>query len=541
MVSVYGKYRPTSAIGTLVLTSIVTSLLLPAIASAAASQTPSLRIKRVTNAVGVSTSPSATATKIVYEDSRNGHVEIYLYDSATDTERRITDSVSAKGGPSLSGSNIVWSDGRNGLPSDNDLYAYNLDSRSTTRLSKALGSQQTAHVDGRRVVYSDFRNGNWDVYLYDFTARREFQITHNLADQRMPRISGNNVVWDDSRNGGRDIYAYNIATKREKRISPLQGDDYRPDISGSGVVWASNANGNLDIYYHNLSTGQSRRLTYSTTNQTEPRISGSRVVWRDYRSSASAADIVLHDLPTKVTRSVAAHAADQSRPDIDGNRIAWVDSRNGNEEIYTATFPASTLTMTANASTVTYGQKVTFRGRIANASGDPIPNRLVTLERSYDGKNWHSAGSYKDSDGLLERSIAPSRRSWYRFRFAGDAYYASSTSSIYSVTVTPVVTTPKFSKSAVPGRTFTVRGYLKPRHTANSKTISLKIYRWKSGGSWTYYKSVRATNSNYNGYTKYSARLKLAKGYAYYFVAKHPADSRHLSAKSPSSKVLNFR
>jgi beta propeller repeat protein len=59
-------------------------------------------------------------------------------------------------------------------------------------------------------VWTDDRNGNWDIYGYDLSTKEEFQITTDESDQRFPAIYGSTVVWQDERNGNSDIYGVDL-------------------------------------------------------------------------------------------------------------------------------------------------------------------------------------------------------------------------------------------------------------------------------------------------------------------------------------------
>lgn len=82
------------------------------------------------------------------------------------------------------------------------------------------------------------------------------------------------------------------------------------------------------------------------------------------------------------------------------------------------------------------------------------------------------------------------------------------------------------------GRSYTVYGYLKPRHTAG--TYPARIYMWRktSTGKWKSYGYTIAKASDYSTYTKYSKSIKLPKTGKWRLRAYAPADYGHVAAWS---------
>ena len=75
----------------------------------------------------------------------------------------------------------------------------------------------------------------------------ETRITTNESEQSYPAIYENKIVWTDKRNGNWDIYMYDISTSKEKRITTDESEQSYPVIYGNRIVWTDNRNGNYDI------------------------------------------------------------------------------------------------------------------------------------------------------------------------------------------------------------------------------------------------------------------------------------------------------
>ncbi|WP_214084203.1 PKD domain-containing protein [Methanoculleus sp.] len=76
-------------------------------------------------------------------------------------------------------------------------------------LSRALdvfpNNLSHADISGNRIVYSDYRNGNWDIFLFNHTSGREYQLTNDSYDQMNPTISCDLVAWYDNSTGVWDL------------------------------------------------------------------------------------------------------------------------------------------------------------------------------------------------------------------------------------------------------------------------------------------------------------------------------------------------
>ncbi|MDD4619748.1 MAG: cell surface protein, partial [Methanosarcina sp.] len=220
---------------------------------------------------------SIYGNRIVWEDYRSDHPDIYMYDISTSTETRITtsesvdDPVAGTYNPVIYGDRIVWEDYRNG---NNDIYMATLtwaeepplDDSNETQVTTS-GSAGGPSIYGNRIVYSSTRNGNTDVYMYDRSTKKETQITSSPDHQTHPAIYENKIVWQDD--GGEDdgwvnhgIFMYDISTKKKMRISPTELA-YDPAIYGNRIVYSSTRSGNTDVYMYDLSTSKETQITSS--------------------------------------------------------------------------------------------------------------------------------------------------------------------------------------------------------------------------------------------------------------------------------------
>jgi len=115
--------------------------------------------------------------------------------------------------------------------------------------------------------------------------------------------------------------------------------------------------------------------------------------------------------------------------------------------------------------------------------------------------------------GAVRREYSTSVRAGYVTRTdpaAGIQAFVGDTVNIYISLgkPSPWVGTPKAPLTMRKSRSYTIYGFLKPRHPAKSSPVL--IYKWKKTRSgWRPYGYVYATASNYYSYTKYSKSMSL--------------------------------
>lgn len=177
-----------------------------------------------------------------------------------------------------------------------------------------------------------------------------------------------------------------------------------------------------------------------------------------------------------------------------------------------AVYGTSRVALSPIPPTIGYLSSTKIQAQSAEAE---LPVSRSRLEVSYDdGKHWSSLGSFtsRSSDGYLVKSVKLARNCLLRARVLASSTRLGSTSSSVAIAVRASLTTPSTAKTQRYHHSYSISGYLKPRHTSGSKTVSARCYRFESG-EWVYHKSVSLHVRNHSSYSRYSGSIRLtAKG-----------------------------
>jgi beta propeller repeat protein len=213
-----------------------------------------------------SVDPVVSGSLVVWEDSRDGNMEIYAKNLETGEERRITDAPGIDEKPAVSGTTIVWQ--------HVDMIDYNTNdyryavmtygwSSGTTMAVSGTSPEWIASPDvwGSRIVWQQFNTAtnSYDLMMRDMPSG----ATHVLAlpgDQRNPHVSGDFVSFDDFADTYR-VKLWYLPTDQVFEVGPATSYPYgrylsdieMTDATSGRVVYTDDRNSDLDIWSYGFS------------------------------------------------------------------------------------------------------------------------------------------------------------------------------------------------------------------------------------------------------------------------------------------------
>ncbi len=146
------------------------------------------------------------------------------------------------------------------------VYIMNGDGSNQTKLTNNDGAYSPAiSPDGRKIVFSSWRDGNIEVYIMNTDGSNQTRLTNSGASDQYPSISpdGNKIAWSVN---GVGMYVMNVdgSNKTQLTFPPTGSWDEYPAFSpdGSKIVFCRN----YQIYIMNADGSSQTQLTYTGTN-----------------------------------------------------------------------------------------------------------------------------------------------------------------------------------------------------------------------------------------------------------------------------------
>lgn len=209
--------------------------------------------------------PYIDGSHIVWEKADGDDTEIYMFDGVATT--KLSNNQNPDNRPKVSDGNVSWI-------TWNQLNYF--DGQSTKIITSTLMPMEFGYfnevyshdVDGKNVVWSDWRDGDNEIFLYD--GSDTIQITDNIYDDNYPRISNGRIVWESEH----QIFLYDGSTTTQ--LTNAIFNDL-PDISGDHIAWIGLCGITPEIILYDGSS--TVRLGNKGTVIKNFSLSGGNVVW----------------------------------------------------------------------------------------------------------------------------------------------------------------------------------------------------------------------------------------------------------------------
>lgn len=191
----------------------------------------------------------------------------------------------------------------------------------------------------------------------------------------------------------------------------------------------------------------------------------------------------------------------------------------------------TTLTAHGSRATVGYGDTVIIEGSLQTTQG-PVSHRSgVTLWSRRATSTWtlHGAAGYDVATATYKARMRCTENTVFQLRFSGDTSYTPAVSNSVLVRARAYLSRPWTAPTYVRrGRTFTVYGYLAPRHYGYTRLyISRRV-----GGTWRPHRRIYARNYSQGSVTRYRAVWRL-RAHGRYFIRALHVDASHAWTWSP--------
>jgi len=199
------------------------------------------------------------------------------------------------------------------------------------QITNDSANQQYPAIYENKIVWRDYRDGNYEIYMYGITLGDKTLIANGSYNTR-PDIYEDKIAWIKLRTGNYEIYMYNITLGDETLITSGSSYKFNLNIYEDKIVWRDYRNGNYEIYMYDLSTSVETRITraISTQQDLEPAIYGDKIVWQRSPYQTGVTDIYMYDLSTEQEIPIDIDlAAGQYNLDIYENIIVFQDDEGG--------------------------------------------------------------------------------------------------------------------------------------------------------------------------------------------------------------------
>ncbi|MEK6954992.1 MAG: dockerin type I domain-containing protein [Candidatus Micrarchaeota archaeon] len=321
----------------------------------------------------------------------------------------LTNDPNADFAPGVDGNYLTYVSGRSGNFS---LILQDLTTGDETQLTDGLTEQPyplNPSIDGTKIVYQYYVNGQSEIYLYDISARFNQRLTTDAIDQLNPKISKDKIIWIEYGKGGSYVVYYDMNFVLSKPLTDPALNVRYASIENNIVVYAYETNGQYDLHLYDLSTNTETPLAATADNEVLPQIKGGQVAYLSYPQGGSSASVYVYDIASQIARKITPDGANASMPAIGNGIVAYPDDRNGNWDIYAYDLNTSEeVRVTSSALGESYPQisrKAIYYHQFDPNVGLGIDIHKATLVGNMSGSGMFLKGD-ADWDGELKQADA---------------------------------------------------------------------------------------------------------------------------------------
>ncbi len=383
--------------------------------------------------------PTVSGSQVVWQEDKAGKSRIYGMKLGS-SPVRLTDPSGDDRLPRVDGDMVVFE--RRSAPGvlvDSDIWMYRFSTGVASAVSDTADTQYGPDISGDRVVWYEFNPGTgWDIMLKDLSTGGIYTLNQPGGRSLSPRISKNLVVWTDDRNGQFDIFYYDLSVDSDGDGTPnyrdgdnpwpnpalvrlTSGDtkDEKPDVDNGRIAWRSYQGNQYKLYWYDVAAPGAHLVRTVRGIGARPSItvSGNRIVYTDVPAGADPdfnVDLYTRNLSSGLTTRLTSLSSRQEAPELNGQRLVYQDNRHGWQwDVYRINFDTE-APLPPGSVTVTD----TFKGRellVSWAASPASDTWLYEVQRRKGGGSWEFVRRTA-SRAMYDTGLPQGPRIYYRIR-----------------------------------------------------------------------------------------------------------------------------